>query len=424
MAELGGDDRRRHRQVGRRLLHPQAAGDVEIDVARAHHKAAARLEHGQQHGQPAAVPADHGAARRGRAPLGATRAWISTSSGRRALHAGEHGGARDALLAVGQEQGRGVGHRHQARLGHLEHADLVGRAEAVLDRAQDAELVAALALEVEHGVDHVLEHARAGDLPVLGDVADQQEGAAALLGEADQGLGGGAQLGDRAGRLLEPVDPHGLDRIDDHQVRRLRPVERGQDVAGRGGAGELDRRVGEAEPAGAQPDLVDRFLAGDIDDRAALDGQRGGRLQHQRGLADAGIAADQDRRARRRGRRPAPGRARRCRWRRRGGGVGRCPSSGTSSSRRPCALPPAPGAGLAAASSTMLFQAPQSSQRPAQRGVGGAAALADEGALRLGHQAPIAAGADLDRALGAAVDELVDVWVAAVVDRARPGPAR
>ena len=126
----------------------------------------------------------------------------------------------DALLAVGQEQGGGVGHRHQARLGHLEHADLVGRAEAVLDRAQDAELVAALALEIEHGVDHVLEHARAGDLAVLGDVADQQQGAAALLGEADQRLGGGAQLGDGAGRLLEPVDPHGLDRIDDQQIGR------------------------------------------------------------------------------------------------------------------------------------------------------------------------------------------------------------
>ena len=125
--------------------------------------------------------------------------------------------------------------------------------------------------------------------------------------------------------------------------------------------------VSEAEPKGAQPDLVDRFLAADIDDRAALDGQGGCRLQHQRALADAGVAADQDRRpgddaaaqhpvelvdaagqARRRGR-----------WRLR---AARARAAGR------CALPPAAGAGLAAASSTRLFQAPQSSQRPAQRG--------------------------------------------------------
>jgi hypothetical protein len=54
----------------------------------------------------------------------------------------------------------------------------------------------------------------------------------------------------------------------------------------------------------------------------------------------------------------------------RGGGA-LDPCSDTSSSRWPRALPPAAAAGLAAAataeavSSTMLFQAPQSSQRPA-----------------------------------------------------------
>jgi hypothetical protein len=40
-----------------------------------------------------------------------------------------------------------------------------------------------------HGVDHVLDHARAGDLAVLGDVADQDDGGARTLGVADQELG-------------------------------------------------------------------------------------------------------------------------------------------------------------------------------------------------------------------------------------------
>src|SRR5574338_435367 len=57
-------------------------------------------------------------------------------------------------------------------IAHLEHADFVGRAKAVFDRAQDAELVAALAFEIEHGIDHVFEHARAGDQPLFCDVSD------------------------------------------------------------------------------------------------------------------------------------------------------------------------------------------------------------------------------------------------------------
>ena len=55
--------------------------------------------------------------------------------------------------------------------------------------------MAALALEVEHGVDHVLDHARAGDLAVLGDVADQDDGGAAALGEGGELVRGGADLG-------------------------------------------------------------------------------------------------------------------------------------------------------------------------------------------------------------------------------------
>ncbi len=46
----------------------------------------------------------------------------------------------------------------------------------------------ALAFEGQHGVDHVLDHARAGDLAVLGDMADQDDGGARALGEADQRL--------------------------------------------------------------------------------------------------------------------------------------------------------------------------------------------------------------------------------------------
>ena len=120
---------------------------------------------------------------------GATSACTSTSTGRvpsmpantaappwrRGLFARLVRLLRIADRAVGEEQGRRVRHLGEPAVAHLEHADLVGRAEAVLDGAQDAELVAALALEIEHRVDHVLEHARAGDQPFLGDMADQHD---------------------------------------------------------------------------------------------------------------------------------------------------------------------------------------------------------------------------------------------------------
>src|SRR5262249_40580830 len=81
----------------------------------------------------------------------------------------------------------------QAEPGHLEHADLVGRAEAVLHRAQNAELVRAFALEREHRVDHVLDHARAGDLAVLGDVANQNDRRTGALGKPHHRLRPGAE---------------------------------------------------------------------------------------------------------------------------------------------------------------------------------------------------------------------------------------
>ena len=287
----------------------------------------------------------------------------------RALEAGEHRSARDAGLALGEEQRRRVRHRHQAALGHLEHADLVGRAEAVLDRAQDAELVAAVALEVEHRVDHVLEHAGPGDLAVLGDVADQEQGRAAALGEADQLVRAAAQLGDRAGRRLDAVDVHGLDRIDDQQARRAQMVEGRQDVAHRGRGGDLERRLGAAEAGGAQADLVDRFLAADVGDLGAGGGERGAGLEHERRLADAGIAADQHRRALDQAAAQHPvelGIGARQAGRRLGRALEleqlQALRAAAAAGRRPF------GTGLGALSSASVFHSPQASQRPAHFG--------------------------------------------------------
>ena len=114
-------------------------------------------------------------------PDGTTSAWISTRIGRVPSTPANTAEPGVEASAVAEEQLGGVGDLAQALRGHLEHADLVGGAEAVLGRAQDAEGVAAVALEIEHGVDHVLDHLGPGDLAVLGDVADEQRAAPCAL---------------------------------------------------------------------------------------------------------------------------------------------------------------------------------------------------------------------------------------------------
>ena len=200
-------------------------------------------------------------------------------------------------MALAEEELGWVGDLAQALVRHFEDADLVGRSKPVLHRAQDAVVVAAFALKVKHRVDHVLDDARAGDLAFLGDMADQHDRSPRGFRIADHRLGGGAHLGDGAGRRIGHVRPQRLNRIEDHQVRPLAISDCRQDVLDIGLGGELDRRVGNAEPLRAQPDLGDRLFARDIDDPVAFCRECGGRLGKQRRLADAGIAADQKGRA-------------------------------------------------------------------------------------------------------------------------------
>ncbi len=131
-------------------------------------------------------------------------------------------------------------------------------------------------------------------------MADQHDDKAAALGESDQLLRRAAHLADRAGCAVERVEIHRLDRIDHDEVGRLRRIEGLDDVAHAARRGEADRAVGDAEPLGAQADLVDCFLAGDVGGRAAVGGERGGqdrRAGHQPAaahsveLGDAGLTA-------------------------------------------------------------------------------------------------------------------------------------
>ena len=142
----------------------------------------------------------------------------------------------------------------------------------------------------------MLEDARAGDAAFLGHMADQEHADALLLGIAHQPRRALSHLRDRSRRRCQFRQPQGLDGIDD-QDPGLFLDRRGQDALDIGFG--LAAQAADLHLQAPRPlcDLSQRLLAADIDHLGpAL--QTGVHLQHQRGLADTRITADQNHRTR------------------------------------------------------------------------------------------------------------------------------
>ncbi len=258
-------------------------------------RAAVARQHGQHEREPVAVDAvghpprrDELARRHERLNLDEQRA--------RALHRAQHHRARGAG-GLGDEARARVLDLDEAVLVHLEDADLAGRAEAVLERAQRAIGPLALALEGQDAVDQVLEHPRSRDRALLGHVPDQDHGHAALLREPHQATRHLAHLPDRAGAAGHRRVVEHLHRVDDADLRPLGLDRREHRVEVRLGDDRHAER-GRAEALRAQLDLGRRLLPRHVQDTAAGRGQVAERGARERRLADAGRAADQDERAR------------------------------------------------------------------------------------------------------------------------------
>ena len=115
-----------------------------------------------------------------------------------ALEGGAGDAARGVLVGSGQEGPARVGDLGQTALGHLEDADLLRGAEAVLRRPEQAQRRRSLALQVQHGVDEVLQGLWSGQRPVLGHVADEDDRDAVALGHLHQPQRALADLADAA----------------------------------------------------------------------------------------------------------------------------------------------------------------------------------------------------------------------------------
>ena len=105
------------------------------------------------------------------------------------LHGGNHDRTRNAFATIGEEQTARIGNADQAVLGHLEQPQLIGGAEPVFRRAQQPQSMVPVALEGEHGVDDMLEHAWTGEPALLGDMTHQHDGQITGFGDSHQAGG-------------------------------------------------------------------------------------------------------------------------------------------------------------------------------------------------------------------------------------------
>ena len=165
------------------------------------------------------------------------------------------------------EHAGGIQYGCDAVLVHVEAAHLIGGAEAVLNRAQHADIRVLVALELADHVHQVLEQARARDGAFLGYMADEQGAHIAFLRGGNHGGGHLSHLSDTAGAALNFCGGEGLHRVDNQQ-RRVNLLDMRQGGAEVGFTGQVKGLRDSADAVGTELDLRGRLLAGDIQDRA------------------------------------------------------------------------------------------------------------------------------------------------------------
>ena len=157
--------------------------------------------------------------------------------GPRALASHERDAAGHRRRVSREEDRRRILDLAKALLAHHEEAHLVRGAETILDRAHDSKTAAEIALEIQHGVDHVLEHARTRERALLRHVTDEQRRHVVRLREAHELRGALAHLAHGARRRLQLLAEQRLDRID---------REHAEPFAGHASQDRLDAGLGRA----------------------------------------------------------------------------------------------------------------------------------------------------------------------------------
>ena len=177
---IGRNQRHDDGQVHGRLGDAQSAGDIDIGIVLPDLEIQALLDDGDQQVQTIIIDAVR---RTTRQIKGARyeQALNLDQQRTRPLHATADDRTAGTDRSSGEQKLRRVQHLMQPGAIHLEHRDLVRRAETVLLPMQDAEAASGLALEKEDDVDHMLEDLRTGDRTVLRHMTDEEDCDPALL---------------------------------------------------------------------------------------------------------------------------------------------------------------------------------------------------------------------------------------------------
>ena len=202
------------------------------------------------------------------------------------------GPSAGAFGPVAQQFLTRVFHNLHTLPGHPEDTEFVYRAETVFDGPQQAVILLPVSFKVKDHVHHVLQHARAGNGAVLGNVSHKEDAGAGFLAQPHDQAGAFPDLADTAGSAGHFRTVHGLYTVDDRRVRLQLPD---LFLNGVQGIFRQDIQVAfNAQPFRAELDLPGGFLAADIQRAFSAFGQMVADLEQQRALADAGVAADQD----------------------------------------------------------------------------------------------------------------------------------
>ena len=243
-------DRRDHREIRRGLVDAEAARDVQEHVLVV-----------EPHAQRFSSTASSSATRPRSSPIVVRRgiasaeretsAWISTSTGRLPSSVASTAEPGAPTGPLGEERSRRVRDLGEARSPISNTPTSLVEPKRFFTARSTRSACAAVALEVEDGVDQVLEHARAGERALLRHVADQEAGARRSPCERDEQRRRLAHLADAARRRARARRVQRLDRVDDHGGGRER-VDVLDDRLGRRLAARSARRTRRAPSRSAR----------------------------------------------------------------------------------------------------------------------------------------------------------------------------
>src|SRR3954470_12601624 len=285
-----------YREIPRGLLHSHPAHDVEKYIELRKGETSPLVQHGEKERQTAAVETRAHSLRSSIAGFGCESLDLDQYRAG-ALHQSGDCATGCTRQTIAEEKLGWILHGDEPFLGHSENADLVDTAEPVLGRAQHSMLEHALALEVQHGIDDVLEGFRSSDAATLGDVSDCKDCRLGLLSEAHETRGAFAHLSDVSRRTFQIRCENRLDRVDDDRVELL---------GARGGDDRFQQSLVEqgdvfsrcVQPFGAELHLERGFLARHIERRVPEVLEPARDLKQECRLANARLAADEDHRSR------------------------------------------------------------------------------------------------------------------------------